>query len=869
MNEPTLYQGGSARGEPGAAATMPQGFVLENEIGHGGMGVVYRARDLALNREVAVKVLQERFGPQSGTASRFLHEARVTGQLQHPGIPAVYQVGAMSDGRPFLAMKLIQGNTLEALLASGAAIDALAVTEAISQALGYAHAHGVIHRDLKPSNIMVGAFGEVQVMDWGLAKVVAASDDPVAPEAAPADQAQITTGDTVVHSLRESDGSFTQAGSVLGTPAYMPPEQAAGEASKVGTRSDVFGLGAILCVLLTGKPPFEGKHQESVRLNAVRGRTEAALARLDACGADQGVVALCKRCLEFDPEHRPATADEVAVAISGLRRAADERARQAEHDRLATEVRAAEQTKRRRVIEWAAAAIIVVLVAGVAVSWWQAQRATDEAIRADEARADADLRREEADAARTDADQRRQESEKAYTLARESLIEVGADLPHVLHQAIYTREAQVRASQVLADALAKQLDPNAVRGLAGRAKLTLYLKAAEAQDEIGHRAEADAYYKQALDLSTRLLQAGGPEAALAKGNHALILTKVAVAERDSKRTVAADQKALATFAEVEKLQRELLADPPPDRNVVELRQSIAGTLLERATTYRRLQRYDDALVPCREAIELLRPRADDPPPNRYTRNRMQHLAGALSQLAAIQTSRQDDMAAEEALREAVAVTMQMLKADASSPRLRLMAARATRDLGDFLLMRNRLDETEKYYAQDVAAFRVLLNTSELVALRFEFGDVYYRSATLALKRKDAKTAADHYARCRLLWQEVAEVSPSNRTRLAFALVQARLGEHDAAAVYPRKLLAARNYSIGDGLQAVCVLALCGGATSGDARRKYFDESLAGLTRLIDELGYRSVARLKTDPDFDPLRDEPAFRAIIMRLEPTP
>ncbi len=131
------------------------------------------------------------------------------------------------------------------------------------------------------------------------------------------------------------------------------------------------------------------------------------------------------------------------------------------------------------------------------------------------------------------------------------------------------------------------------------------------------------------------------------------------------------------------------------------------------------------------------------------------------------------------------------------------------------------------------------------------------------------TAAAEYARCRALWQEVTDVSPTNRNRLALGLVQARLGEHEAAAAFPRKLLAGRNYTIGDGIQSVCVLALCGGATDGDTRRKYLDESLAGLTRLVKEMGYRNVARLKTDPDLDPLRGEPAFRAIVTELDVGP
>jgi hypothetical protein len=326
------------------------------------MGIVYRARDRTLDREVAVKVLLDGHTPDTGVARRFLDEARITSQLQHPGIPAVYQVGTMADGRPFLAMKLIKGHTLAELVKSSEDVDTLSVFSAISQAVGYAHAHGVIHRDLKPANVMVGMYGEVQVMDWGLAKVLASGG--VQPRRSESDP-EATAGPTVIRSERDLDTPFTQYGSMLGTPAYMAPEQAAGELDKLGPPADVFGLGAILCTLLTGKPPYDGNDAESVRIAAVRGQTAPALARLDACAADPEVIALCKRCLAFDPGERPGTAVAVAAEVAALRWAADERARQAERDKLAADVRAAEQAKRRRAVQWAAGAVAAVLLFGV------------------------------------------------------------------------------------------------------------------------------------------------------------------------------------------------------------------------------------------------------------------------------------------------------------------------------------------------------------------------------------------------------------------------------------------------------------------------------------------------------------------------
>src|SRR5262245_16544127 len=351
---------------------VPVGFELLDEVGRGGMGVVWRARELALDREVAVKLLQDRFPADSPAAQRFLGEARITAQLQHPGIPAVHHIGRLADGRPFLAMKLIRGRTLDDILKSRPepGVDRgrlLAVFAAICQAVGYAHAHKVIHRDLKPANVMVGAFGEVQVMDWGLAKVLGAGLAP-ATEASAAEQ---TRPWTEISPSPTSEVRYTQAGTLVGTPSFIPPEQAAGELEKVDERADVFGLGAILAVILTGQPPYVGDTAEAVRVKAVRGDLGDCLGRLEACAAEAELVGLCQVCLSFAPAGRPRDAGEVARAVSAHLAAAEERARQAELDRVRVEER-----RRRRRVQWALAAAVVGLLAlaglGAAVAnLWQ------------------------------------------------------------------------------------------------------------------------------------------------------------------------------------------------------------------------------------------------------------------------------------------------------------------------------------------------------------------------------------------------------------------------------------------------------------------------------------------------------------------
>src|SRR5262245_32500263 len=188
-------------------------YRLLSEIGHGGMGIVFRGRDPALNRTLAIKVLIDKYRGHTDAERRFLEEVQVTAQLQHPGVPPVHEVGRLEDGRPFFAMKLVKGRTLAELLKERRDLaENLPRFLAVCQTLAYAHSRGIIHRDLKPANIMVGAFGEVQVMDWGLAKVIS-KESPAGAVEEP----------STLFTVRTADGLFSQPGTVAGTPAYMAP----------------------------------------------------------------------------------------------------------------------------------------------------------------------------------------------------------------------------------------------------------------------------------------------------------------------------------------------------------------------------------------------------------------------------------------------------------------------------------------------------------------------------------------------------------------------------------------------------------------------------------------------------------------------
>jgi serine/threonine protein kinase/Flp pilus assembly protein TadD len=346
-------------------------YKMLGEIARGGMGVILRGRDAELTRDVAVKVLRSDLAGNESTVQRFLAEARIGGQLEHPGIVPVYEFGRMADRRPYIAMKLVQGRSLAELLAERATLTQdrhryLSIFEQICQTMTYAHSRGVIHRDLKPANVMVGSFGEVQIVDWGLAKVLAQGKAAEAQAVAPSEAAPTASPSG---KMRAST-SHSVAGAVMGTPAYMPPEQARGEIERVDERSDVFALGAILCEILTGDPPCAGGSPAAGSDTAQAALAEART-RLDVVVEEPELAHLCLRCLSEERDHRPRGAGEVAAAIGAYLASIEERARAAQIAAAESRVKAEQERKARWLILGLASSILATLVLGGGGWLWQ------------------------------------------------------------------------------------------------------------------------------------------------------------------------------------------------------------------------------------------------------------------------------------------------------------------------------------------------------------------------------------------------------------------------------------------------------------------------------------------------------------------
>jgi serine/threonine-protein kinase len=335
----------------------------------GGLGEVFVALDRELNREVALKQIRPEHADDQPSRARFLLEAELTGALEHPGVVPVYGLGCYADGRPFYAMRFIRGESLKDGIRRFHAADVpgrdpgertlalrglLTRFIAVCNAVAFAHSRGVLHRDLKPANVMLGKYGETLVVDWGLGKVVGRAEGTQ------------ELGEVTVRPSSGTDGVATQLGAVIGTPAFMSPEQAEGRLDELGPASDVYSLGTILYCILTGNAPFEGTDKGELLQRVARGDWRAPLQVKK--GVSAPLDAVCRKAMALRPGDRYATALDLAGEVEHW--LADEPVRAWKEP---LRVRAGRWARRHRTWVASAAVLLVASVVGLGLGLWAVQ----------------------------------------------------------------------------------------------------------------------------------------------------------------------------------------------------------------------------------------------------------------------------------------------------------------------------------------------------------------------------------------------------------------------------------------------------------------------------------------------------------------
>jgi tetratricopeptide (TPR) repeat protein len=771
------------------------------------------------------------------------------------------------------------------------------VYEQICQAVGFAHSQNIIHRDLKPANIMLGAFGEVQVMDWGIAKELrSAVPEKITPTAiaqdlgaekltkagavmgtiayTPEEQARGETVDTRDLGAEE----LTMAGAVMGTPAYMAPEQARGE--PVDTRADVFALGGILCNMLTGRVVHGGKSALESIQKAATGEVSETLIRLDHCGADPELITIARKCLAPERDSRPADGQVVAKLIADYRQGVEQRLHQAETEKAAALVREAEQRKRRRQIFKWAGAVVAVLVFGIAGTTVGMVRASNAAEEERIAKIKANNAAEEERIAKNKAENRLKLIRSVINQFTNDLPSLGANLP----LSAGLRQELLDLSTKLVKSFSDQNDLNdtydyGIHALTMR-EVTDLIKKEDFSTARQKALSARDGFQRILDSKPELMDRSRCNLAVAEsqlGRIAKFTKNNADAERHFKKALD--------------ISRDVVQNPHGDMPEVDRDRDFAAALMLYGWLEVWLKRYEYSRLKLSEASALFEKHLKDGS-DRGKRELLllnwcrcqEHLADLETEIARMEA---DEQKALEHRKKVVHYYESIIhrleediKAFPKSVGLRVELARYAEFLGKYY-QDNRLGRPQsiKYFDTAVHNRRKLWDTKETSELSNDLGFNYYRLGTLADREKQPELAQKYYKRSLPFWtlrvhelEEKEEPADSKKmidSKILLMLVQGRVGMHIETARTAAELLAlsrkanapkakhdyTTQSAIGFGF---CAVAFPLGSPE---RIEFFKKAMLSL-RLATEFGYRDWEYLENDEDFDPMREWPEFQKAI-------
>jgi serine/threonine-protein kinase len=705
----------------------------------GGLGEVWVAEDTELGREVALKLIQERHRRNPESRRRFLREAEVTGRLQHPGIVPVYGMGEDADGAPCYAMHFIEGEDLQAAIrrfheASPPGQDAgrrslelrqlLTRFVVVCNTIAYAHSRGVLHRDLKPANIMLGRYGETLVVDWGLGKLWQRTPEAEAGTAPPA-----------MANDAEAEGG-TQEGQQLGTPAYMSPEQAAGDVGQLGPPTDVYGLGATLYAILTGQPPVSGRGVAEIFRRVQQG--DFAKPRQVKLDTPLALEAICLKAMALEPQERYASAEALAADIEHW--LADEpiTARRASRsERLGRWLR-----RHRTGVSMTAAAVLVAVLCLGAASGMLFAAYRDASQQRDRAKARLELALGAVDQFYTKASGNPELRTHGLEQLRQQLLESAV--------AYYRRfvedesnEPQVRAEQARS-----------------------YRRMADLISDLGRLDEAEAAYLEGRDIAADLAARYPKEPAYPRDLARILASLSGFYQIQGKRDTA-----LKTYAEALATYEPLLQRSPDDHG---LEIEVASCLEKKGLLHMRSRETDQAEKTWLRSQELREHAAAAEPDNPAYQNDLARIYSNLGSYY-VETGREE--LSEKNYKRAREIFAKLAADQPAEPQYQNALGNAEHNLGYLYINSGRAKLAEPAYKASLDVRRRLAETHPLVLdyqrnVGFSYsnlGDVYqvtgrFEEAVKAYEesRKVHQKLADAYPRI----PEYQQALASNYTDLA-------------------------------------------------------------------------------------------------------
>ena len=816
--------------DPKTGRPMPHvsGYEILGELGRGGMGVVYKARQKKLNRLVALKMVLSGGHASPDALARFLVEAQAVAALQHPNIVQIYEVGE-HDSLPHFSLEFVDGAPLDRALAGKPQkpVDAARLVETLSRAMHFAHNHSILHRDLKPANVLLTSDGVPKITDFGLAKKL------------------------------EGDSGQTKDGSIMGTPSYMAPEQARGELKNLGPSADIYSLGAMLYEMLVGRPPFLGTTPFETILQVIKEEPVPPSRLIGKLPPD--VETICLKCLQKEPAKRYATAELLAE---------DCRRFIAGEPILSRPISSVERAWRwcRRnprvagLLATVAGLLVVVTVTSTVSALTIAQERNLKEIQ----RKDAVDARVAAETARQQADENAKIATKQAGLSLNTM--------QVLIDKVQTQlDEAPRTQQIKRDLL-----ETAMEGLKKVAKeaegstsiettmLGAHMQMAKMFKQLGDTEDAMNEYEKSLTIARRRAEEN-PDNDASQSNLVVVLNQVGDMRQELKRDVDA---ALLCYREALQICETLSAKPPstagarsPSKlldKLAEANKNVALTLLKQGKPGESLPLLEK-VVSLRNELVAMEP---DTQAFRRTLAQAHNILGEVSFLTG------DKAAALTHYDECITQREKLLANDPEDIDGTFELAESCGNYGDVLIRLGDNDGAKTFFDRALTGFHGLMAfDDQKIIFKVMAGLSAYRMGVLARRVGDTADANRHFAESLALREAIAALDPSNDARrMELMLALARCGEHVRAVELAESVRAGSKDP-----ELLCEVARCyaqcsAGLRDTDASQSvaYADAAIAALSEAIDD-GYTDRVAFNTDPDLDPIRDLPGYRALSVRI----